>query len=725
MKFGILGLVVVAQMAWGQDVQGFERIVRELSSEQYQGRGYAMDGVRKAGSYIEKEFREAGADEVTLQPFCIDINTFPGKMEMSVDGRKLAAGKEFSMREYSPGVSGEYSLYYIDTLNYDAEKIFADLARPENRGVFVVCDFWFRYDHKDDFQKLEESPEVSNKGMIYVWPTPLKFYKAYAEKVTPKPIIWVDSTFSKSAGKISFDIENQFFKDYESDNVIAKINGRRHDSCYVFTSHYDHLGNLGSGVYYPGANDNASGTAAIITFAAYYAQHQPEFDVYCIAFSGEDANLRGSNWFIEHPVMELNSIKYLFNLDMIADNNPVQYVEVSPQGEDGLKKMQEINETRHLFEELHQGKLAANSDHWPFACKGVPCILFENESGDFFQYYHTPEDNWEHCTTKTYESIFRLLTEFIDAKKTTTLSVTVNEYVELMEIVARLAGNSIYTDNQAPAYQTDVEKWFGKFSDHPCIKAMQSMKERYGTTYNAIPLLGINIEIKDGSFRLLSPKAASERWPAKASKQFLPLLTSFYHDTDFHTFFEEHKAVYGKATESFNRYVLGNFDLDWFKKNFDNVQDDNFEIILGLNQGFGNFGIERRPSASQMQHIAVMLYAADWQNNPCYNQMPHLETTIVHEFCHSFIKAKPDVKAKATALLDEHREALNKVGYGTWQEVYEETYVRASTIRYMIDHGYPEDVIKKEIESQHSYYGFVWMPLDIDFYKGDFMNRIF
>jgi len=409
----VLAGLLASSSSMAQDTERFFSIVKELSSARYQGRGYAGDGVRKAGVFIEKSFREAGADEVTLQPFCIDINTFPGKMEMKVDSRRLEAGKEFSMREYSPGVRGKYKLYYIDTLNYNSAALFEDLAKPENRDAFVVCDFWFRYSHKEDFSKLENSAEVSNKGMIYTWETGLKFYKAYGEKVAPKPIIWVDSSFPKNASVVSLNIENEFLEDYESSNVIAKVNGERHDSCYVFTAHYDHLGKLGRKVYFPGANDNASGTAAIITLAAYYSVNRPAFDVYFVAFSGEDANLRGSNWFVGHPVMDLGSIRYLFNLDMIADNNPVQYVETSPEGEDGLRRMQEINNSLQLFEELHRGKLAANSDHWPFACKGVPCILFENESGDYFQYYHTPEDNLEHCTTKTYENIFRLVTEFL------------------------------------------------------------------------------------------------------------------------------------------------------------------------------------------------------------------------------------------------------------------------------------------------------------------------
>lgn len=65
----------------------YKAIVKELSSERYQGRGYAADGVREASGYIAFEFGRSGADEVSMQAFTLDINTFPGKMEASVDGQ--------------------------------------------------------------------------------------------------------------------------------------------------------------------------------------------------------------------------------------------------------------------------------------------------------------------------------------------------------------------------------------------------------------------------------------------------------------------------------------------------------------------------------------------------------------------------------------------------------------------------------------------------------------
>lgn len=398
-----------------QNLTHYKQIVKELSSAKYKGRGYAYDGANKAGKFIEKEFVKAGADEVICQPFKLDINTFPGKMSFTVDGKKLTPGVDFTLREFSPGVKGTFKLYHIDTKNYDSEKLFADLARPENKDVFVVCDFWFTYKHPADFARLQSKDGCTNAGLIYTWTDPvLKFYKAYGEKVIDKPMLWAAASFPADAKSVTLDIENDFLKDYECFNVIAKVEGRRHDACYVFTAHYDHLGVLGKKTYYPGAHDNASGTAAIITLAEHYAKNRPEYDIYFIAFSGEDAYLRGSEWYAAHPTVPLEQIKYLFNLDMIGDNNPVQYCEVSDPGMEGFKLFEKINNDKRYFERLNRAELAGNSDHYPFAQRGVPCIFLENEGGDAFKYYHTVFDTWENSYFNSYEPTFKLVTDFIE-----------------------------------------------------------------------------------------------------------------------------------------------------------------------------------------------------------------------------------------------------------------------------------------------------------------------
>ena len=413
--FLLLALMVSGQwsMVKAQDLALYKRVVKELSSAKYQGRGYAKGGANKAGKFLEKEYKKAGVDEVTLQPFTIDINTFCGKMEMQADGKKLTPGVDFSMREYSPGVHGTFPVYHVDTLNFDADRMFADLQKPEYANCLVACEFWFTYKHGKDFARLQ-SGECPNAGIIFTWPAPIKYFKAYGHRVVEKPIIWVTPEAIEGVKSVKVDVDNQFLKGYELFNVIAKVSGERHDSCYVFTAHYDHLGNLGKRVFYAGANDNASGTAALVTLAAYYAKHRPPYDMYFLSVSGEDANLRGSEFFANHPIVPLEQIRYLLNIDMIGDDSPVQYCEVSDEGMRGYQLFDRINGENHYFEALNKGALAANSDHYPFAKRHVPCIFLENQEGTAFPYYHTIYDNWQHAVFASYEPVFRLVKDFIE-----------------------------------------------------------------------------------------------------------------------------------------------------------------------------------------------------------------------------------------------------------------------------------------------------------------------
>lgn len=407
-------LTLATTQLQAQDLTHYKRVIKEISSSKYQGRGYAKDGANKAGRFLQKEYMKAGVDEVTLQPFTIDINTFGGKMKMWADGRKLQAGVDFSMREYSPGVHGTFPVYHVDTLNFDAERMYADLRKPEYANALVCCDFWFSYRHRDAFKPLQKTSECTNAGLLQTWTSPIKFFKAYGEKVVDKPIVWVTPEAIKGVKSVRLDVDNQFYKGYELFNVIAKVSGERHDSCYVFTAHYDHLGNLGKKVYYAGANDNASGTAALVTLAAHYAKHRPPYDIYFLAFSGEDANLRGSEFFAEHPIVPLEQIRYLFNIDMIGDNNPIQYCEVSDEGLRGYQLFEKINDEKHYFKSIDRGALAANSDHYPFAKRHVSCIFLENQEGSAFPYYHTIYDNWQHAVFASYEPVFLLVTDFIE-----------------------------------------------------------------------------------------------------------------------------------------------------------------------------------------------------------------------------------------------------------------------------------------------------------------------
>lgn len=407
-------MVLIVINGQAQDIEAYKRHVTILASQEMEGRGYTGDGVRKAEQYLVEQYRAIGVDDILLQPFTIDINTFPGKATMKVDGRRLRAGEDFVMREFSPGVKGHYKLVYIDTLGYDSATVVSELSKPKYKGYFGVLDFMRGRYLVKEFRETGLWQKLPLAGMIYTWPDPLRFYKAYGEKVVEKPIVWCGNALPDNAKTIDIDVESLFRPQYQCNNVIARIKGKRSDSTLVLVAHYDHLGHFGEEVWFPGVNDNASGTATLLTLAQHFVKHRPQYDVIIISVAGEETGLRGSEYYVQHPIYPLNNIKYLINIDMIGDNSPIQYVEVSPTGLQGFEMMKAMNDTSHYFKGFEQGELASNSDHYPFAVAGVPCLMFEQEDGDNFNNYHTAKDTLDNAKYETYPAIFRLIVDFFE-----------------------------------------------------------------------------------------------------------------------------------------------------------------------------------------------------------------------------------------------------------------------------------------------------------------------
>ena len=301
--------------------------------------------------------------------------------------------------------------------------------------------------------------------------------------------------------------------------------------------------------------------------------------------------------------------------------------------------------------------------------------------------------------------------------------VKTEEGVELMEIVARFADNTVFNDSIAPLYQKDCNQWFAALKGHPAVVWLHNQQPVYCIGYEAIPWLGAHLRCTENGLELI-PNANKQykRWPRKAIKEFMPLLTDFYLKSNFSEFYRQHQQMYRRAVDAARVTMADYVDLDWFSSFFQKEATEDFGIIIGLNNGAGSFSIERTIPGKRPEKIAVMLYGEDEDGTPWYFRDSEIDKILVHEFCHSFIMPDKKYKDIGSRLLKEHRKKLNSVGYGIWENVIEETLVRASVIRYLIDHGYSEESIREEINNQHEYYGFTWLPKDIDWYKGDVLE---
>src|SRR5690606_2821288 len=102
-------------------------------------------------------------------------------------------------------------------------------------------------------------------------------------------------------------------------NLISYIKGKT-DQVIMISAHYDHIGMI-SGEIDNGADDNASGVAALLNFAEYYAKHQPNHTLIFAAFDAEEMGLQGSRAFVANPPVALSQIVLNINMDMISHND--------------------------------------------------------------------------------------------------------------------------------------------------------------------------------------------------------------------------------------------------------------------------------------------------------------------------------------------------------------------------------------------------------------------
>ncbi len=187
----------------------------------------------------------------------------------------------------------------------------------------------------------------------------------------------------------------------EIKNVAAVLEGEGPlaDETIVVGAHYDHLGRGGAGSLAPwtrdihnGADDNASGTAALLEIAHRLAasQEKPRRRILFVAFTGEERGLLGSAHYVKHPAFPLEKTVAMINMDMVGrlnDNKLVVYGTGTAEGFEPL--VDRLNET-HGFKITKNESGYGPSDHTSFYAKGIPVMhLFTGTHSD----YHRPSDD--------------------------------------------------------------------------------------------------------------------------------------------------------------------------------------------------------------------------------------------------------------------------------------------------------------------------------------------
>ena len=204
----------------------------------------------------------------------------------------------------------------------------------------------------------------------------------------------------------------------EARNVMALLPGEGSlaDEIIIVGAHYDHLGyreKNGAVTVFNGANDNASGTAAVLEIARLLSEREQKLprSVLFITFSAEEQGLVGSFFYVKHPVLPLDKTVAMVNLDMVGCMVGNQ-VMASGSGTSQLLTKMIIHASReHDLNLIEMPGAIGGSDHIAFYTHEVPVVHFITTGG--WRYYHKPTDDVETVDCEGIARISQMVADLI------------------------------------------------------------------------------------------------------------------------------------------------------------------------------------------------------------------------------------------------------------------------------------------------------------------------
>lgn len=206
-------------------------------------------------------------------------------------------------------------------------------------------------------------------------------------------------------------------------NLLGKVTGTRYPDRYiVVTAHYDHVG-VGKAVegdsIYNGADDNASGTAALLMLAEHFRRHRPAATILFAALDAEEMGLRGAQALVDAPPLPKQAIVLNVNMDMVSHSEKGELYAAGGSHYPFLRPYLDSVARRAPIRLLQghdrpvptkQDDWTLQSDHGAFHQAGIPFVYFGVEDHPD---YHQPSDELESITPKFFLGAVRTITDAV------------------------------------------------------------------------------------------------------------------------------------------------------------------------------------------------------------------------------------------------------------------------------------------------------------------------
>ncbi|MFT2008500.1 M20/M25/M40 family metallo-hydrolase [Pontibacter sp. 13R65] len=389
-------LLGTASLAQGQNLSTISqkettRLVKTLSADNMQGRATFTPGIEKAADFIQQEFQRIG-----LTPLSRDKS---GKGNYR---------QTFQLYQFTPGtprVEAGGTAISPEQVFINTSQTALNWSADSSRHVTVIGE---NNDFRETFSTLNKLQE---DALVLVHPVHKELFNAYQHHFQG---VGARQEKDKGSSKVFVLTEQSSFPAYTISvqnrveqlplfNVAGMIEGKRKEEIVVFSGHYDHIGitaPVAGDSIANGADDDASGTTAMMMLAAYYAkQPKPERTLIFVAFTAEEIGGFGSRYFSEQ--LNPDQIVAMFNIEMVGKPSKfgpnTAYLTGFDKSDLGTLLQQQLKGSPYAIhpDPYPEQNLFYRSDNATLARLGVPAHTISSVQIDQDETYHTVKDEFE------------------------------------------------------------------------------------------------------------------------------------------------------------------------------------------------------------------------------------------------------------------------------------------------------------------------------------------
>lgn len=388
-------------------------ILDKLCSKDLAGRGYVDYGDALAANFIASQFKRMGLKKVKrsfFQSFDFQVNTFPDSLFLKINGNFLEAGLHYVVNPSSPSGTFTRESYVFNQSFSNIDDLFDKIKNIDRTNQILVFDKG-AFKSKEAMTNLQSAvTKISDFMPVLLLNDgpPIWHVSQYQMRF---PVFEVDKKMFEN-GRIEMKVVAKLIN-HKTRNVIARIPAKnKAKRRIVFTAHYDHLGKMGNFVFYPGANDNASGVTLMLAITRkLFAKPRTDTEYVFIAFAGEEVGLLGSKHFVSNPLIDLNSIRFLLNLDIFGGaHHSITAVNGTIYSHE-FQCLHETNQEMNITPEIKARGESPNSDHHWFHKAGVRSMFLY--SGGLNAHYHVPWDEAKDVDLVLLDKTADLIVRFI------------------------------------------------------------------------------------------------------------------------------------------------------------------------------------------------------------------------------------------------------------------------------------------------------------------------